>query len=119
MRSYLTPLALSLLTIGGCGAPVEGAEIPGRCGPPSGSAATLVHGAADLARLSGCAVVRGDILIVGGAMTDLDALASLRRVEGSLRIGPTLRLTSSAGLAALEYVGGSLEVAGNADLAGL
>jgi hypothetical protein len=118
-RAFVLGSVLAVALASACGAASDPpVEAPGRCGRTSHEP-TLVSREGDLARLAGCAVVRGDVIIAGGALTDLDALASLRRVEGSLRIGPTLRLASGAGLRSLRFIGGRFEVAGNTDLAGL
>lgn len=80
--------------------------------------ATLVAADATHA-LADCAEIAGDLTIEGAAITELGALSSLRRVRGSLGIGPTIRLETLAGLAALERVDGNLAIAGNHALTGI
>ena len=73
---------------------------------------------ADLARVSGCPEIRGDVVIAGG-LRELSELASLRAVRGSLAVGPGLHLASIEGLRALERVGGELRIASNPRLRGV
>lgn len=70
----------------------------------------------DLERYQGCDVVVGDLSIAN--VTTLAPLASVRSVEGTLRVSSTGRLYSFRGLEALESVG-VLEVRGNRGLIGV
>lgn len=72
-----------------------------------------------LARRAGCAEISGDLALSGAALTDLEPLASVRRIRGDLIIGPTSRLVDARGLAALESIAGDLIVARNFELGGL
>jgi hypothetical protein len=73
----------------------------------------LVMSDLDLQRFEGCREVSGDLALRG--VTSLAPLASLRRVDGALRIEHTTRLYTLAGLEQLRRVS-SLEIHHNAGL---
>src|SRR5690606_32673233 len=55
-----------------------------------------------------CEVINGDLLI-GGDVTDISALTSIKRIEGSLRLSYADN-PSVSNFADLEYVGGDFEI---------
>jgi len=73
----------------------------------------VIGSAADLARLSGCSAITGNLEIRDTWLTSLLGLESLREVSGDLKISGGESLTSLTGLDRLEHVGGSLQLAEN------
>lgn len=67
--------------------------------------------AADLELLKGVVALKGDLDISEALVSDLSALSSLRRVEGSLSVEGSASVTSLDGLGALEEVAGNLYLA--------
>lgn len=110
--------AVWLLAFPACAAGPDTVASPGRC-RAAGNGRTVLATQEDVDQLAGCVVHAGDLVISGAAIRDLTALGRLRSVEGALRIGPTLRLSSVRGLDSVEYVGGDVDISDNASLAGL
>ncbi len=61
----------------------------------------------------GCTSITGDLTIHGTSLTNIDGLAALTLVGGSLYIQENAALADLAGLAVLVSVGGSLDITGN------
>ena len=103
------------------GSPEDSEPCPG--GEVAGT--VTVRSAQDIARLKGCRIIRGDLMIVTDELTSLRGLEALREVQGRLQIGPSVmqddavmlplgspgRLDSLTGLEGLETVQG-LELIG-------
>ena len=92
---------------------------------PAASAATptvctggTVHNAADAAKYAACDAVVGDLSIQGSDLTNLDVLARLRSVSGTLAVSDNPRLDDLSGLEQLSSVG-RLEIANNRALDGI
>lgn len=102
--AHATWMALVALT--GCGASPASRAAPG-C--PDG--VTLVASRGDLARLAGCATLRG-LTVRSGAAFDVSALRALTTITGDLVIGPTVAI-EDVHLGELRVVGGAIRVVGN------
>lgn len=113
-------LALAMVAAG-CAGSAPHALHPGRLCARGGAVRGNVHvtSARDLARLSGCAAVAGNLVIDGAAVQNLVPLASLLRVGGSVRIGPTSALESTRGLSRLARVGGAVTIGTNLVMEGI
>ncbi|MCG8425044.1 MAG: hypothetical protein MJE77_44755 [Proteobacteria bacterium] len=84
------------------------ARTPGPC-----AGRLLIRDRADLARISSCRAIRGHLDISGAALNSARSLATIRAVEGSVHIGPTLALVSVDGLSGLTAIEGSLAIDSN------
>lgn len=69
----------------------------------------------DLIALEGVSCIHGDLTIVGTALSHLDSLSSLARIDGEFIIAANPRLTNVDGIGDLDFVG-LLEVTANAML---
>jgi len=83
-----------------------------------------IRNAADLARLSGCTEITGNLEIRKAELADLRGLESLTRIGGALLLGGNTELVSLDGLDNLRSIGGSLalygySIGGNPALASL
>lgn len=106
--------ALFFVVIAGCGAS-EAPASPPPC--PGGDARAIDED--EVAALVACTEITGDVVIDGAALRNIDALVKLERIDGSLTVGPTLRLTSVGGLRSLRSVGKDLDVRSNQQLGGV
>lgn len=106
---------LGLAVAAGCG----GARPAVAESPPCPDADVRVVDSDDIESLAGCAEVRGDLVIEGAALRNIDALGRIERVAGSVVVGPTLRLTSVGGLRNLTSISGDLDVRSNQQLGGV
>ena len=111
----LTRAVFAAVAVGGCGGSSSRPAQPPPC--PEGDARVVT--AAQLEALAGCDVIAGDLVIDGAAVRDIAALGRVTEIRGSLVVGPTLRLTSLAGLRNLRSVSKNIDVHSNAGLTGV
>lgn len=105
-RSSAALLAVVAVACGGAPKPVARPACP--TGP------VVLAGDDDVAAVAGCTALRA-LTIRTGAALDLAPLARLERIDGDLRVGPSVGLEDVA-LPALRRVGGAIDVAGNGNL---
>ena len=99
------------------------------CASPSGShpasqpalcqGRVEVRSESDLARISSCRAIRGDLRLDGGGLEHARPLAELHRVTGSVQLGPTLALPAIDLLIAVEIVDGNLSIDTNLSAGGV
>lgn len=77
-----------------------------------------IHLSTDLARFTGCQVIRGDLAVIGSNLESLDALHTLRVVSGTLTIADNPNLANLEGLDRLSSVG-ELEIRNSPELTSL
>ena len=111
MRRSPSSLALAAVVCGCGSAPAP--ATPRAC--PTG--AVTLAGQDDVAALAGCARVESLVIRTGEAL-DLAPLATLETVAAELSVGPTVGLTELA-LRGLREVGGTVKIAGNANVMGV
>jgi len=109
---HLSRSSLALVLVA-CGSSAPHGEPTRAC--PTG--AVVLAGQDDVAALAGCASVESLAIRTGEALV-LAPLASLTKVARDIAIGPSVGL-SELGLANLREVGGTLKIAGNANLHGV
>ena len=115
MRSLvLTVLAVVLAACGGASSSASTAA-PAAFDPADCERPLIeIRNQDDVHRISECMVITGSIVLSTGVDVSLRPLAGLERIDGDLRVGPTLALTAVEGMRALTTVGGSVEIDGNA-----
>jgi len=104
--------ALLLVAAAACG----GAPRPA-ARPACPVAPVVLAGDDDVLALAGCTAARG-VTIRTGAPLDLAPLARLERIDGDLRVGPSVALEDLS-LPALRSVTGALDIAANGNLHGI
>ncbi|MEJ7601051.1 MAG: hypothetical protein WKG01_24320 [Kofleriaceae bacterium] len=107
-----SPSSLALVALVGCGSP-PAPVAPRAC--PTG--AITLAGQDDVAALAGCERIASLAIRTAEAL-DLAPLASLTAVAGDVSVGPTVGLSELA-LRGLREVGGTVKIAGNANLMGV
>jgi len=111
---YIT--AILGVTAGACSASVP--RPAALAGAPVECASTTLRSEADVSAYAACDAVIGDLRIQHSNLTDLKALARLRRVSGTLQISGNPKLDDLTGLEQLTSVG-ALEIGQNPELSSL
>ena len=97
-----------------CVSCASGARPVARAGCPRGD--VLVSGQAHAEALRGCTRIDGDLTVRTGAAIDLDGLAALEDVTGSVVIGPSIGLDTLDDFGRLRAIGGTLRLVANGDI---